>query len=284
MRSLLNSLIIGFCFLFFLSPAPAQPAMYPWLQDDAVLLTLGDRISPPKGFEREEVRPASFDFWLQCFPVKSGNPPVMLFDGGKKGNQSAHHLVLDLDVGNKDLQQCADSVIRLWAEYLYFTGQYNRIHFNFTSGDRADFTRWAEGYRPVVQGSKVSWVQKGDKGNSYEQFRAYLENVMMYAGSASLSKEMIPVEDMEDIRAGDVFIQGGFPGHAVIVMDTAVHPKTGEKVFLLAQGFMPAQDMHVLKNLNHPEISPWYKTNFGQILSTPEWDFAKTDLKRFPPQ
>jgi hypothetical protein len=258
--------------------------MYPWLHDDAVLLTLGDRVAPPKGFERKEVRPASFDFWLQCFPVKPGNPPVMLFDGGKKGNQLAHHLVLDLDVGTKDLQQCADSVIRLWGEYLYFTGQYNRIHFIFTSGDRADFIRWAEGYRPVVQGSKVSWVQKGDKGKSYEQFRAYLENVMMYAGSASLSKEMIPVEDIADIRAGDVFIQGGFPGHAVMVMDTAVHPKTGEKVFLLAQGFMPAQDMHVLKNLNNPELSPWYKTDFGQVLSTPEWDFAKTDLKRFPPK
>ena len=262
----------------------AGPSMFPWVQEDAKFLVLADYISPPPGFERKEVRPDSFDFWLQSLPVKKGSPPVRLFDGRLKGNQNAHCAVLDLDVGGKDLQQCADSVIRLRAEYLFFTKQFHRIHFNFTSGDTASFTQWADGFRPVVQGSRVSWVQKGEKGLSYSQFRSYLENVMMYAGTASLSKELEPVDDMEDIRAGDVFIQGGFPGHAVIVMDTAFNAQTGKKVFLIAQGFMPAQDMHILKNLNAPDLSPWYGTDFGDTLSTPEWDFEKRQLMRFPRQ
>ena len=64
--------------------------------------------------------------------------------------------------------------------------------------------------------------------------------VFSYAGTASLSRELAPV-NYQDMKIGDVFIQGGHPGHAVIVVDIAVHPKTKKKVFLLAQSYMPAQ-------------------------------------------
>ena len=60
------------------------------------------------------------------------------------------------------------------------------------------------------------------------------------------------------MRIGDVFIIGGSPGHAVIVVDMAVNPETHEKVFLLAQSYMPAQQIQLLKNNNDPDLSPWY--------------------------
>lgn len=31
----------------------------------------------------------------------------------------------------------------------------------------------------------------------------------------------------------------------------------GEKIYLLAQGFMPAQDIHVLVNFVDTDLSPW---------------------------
>jgi hypothetical protein len=97
----------------------------------------------------------------------------------------------------------------------------------------------------------------------------------------SLSKELQSVDDLQSVEAGDVFIIGGSPGHAVTVMDIAVN-KSGEKVFMLSQSYMPAQDIHVLKNLNNLNISPWYKVkDIKDVLDTPEYTFEPNNLMRF---
>ncbi len=105
-------------------------------------------------------------------------------------------------------------------------------------------------------------------------------SIFSYAGTASLSKELKPVQ-VEDMQIGDVFIRGGFPGHAVIVVDMAENVQTGEKLFMLAQSYMPAQDFHILVNPTDTGLSPWYNTNIGEELITPEWRFYKGELMRF---
>ncbi|HET6767849.1 MAG TPA: DUF4846 domain-containing protein, partial [Chitinophagaceae bacterium] len=55
----------------------------------------------------------------------------------------------------------------------------------------------------------------------------------------------------------------------------------GKKIFLLAQGYMPAQDMHVLKNYADPNLSPWYALSAIYPLYTPEWQFNNGSLKRW---
>jgi hypothetical protein len=92
---------------------------------------------------------------------------------------------------------------------------------------------------------------------------------------------MKPVDDISEMQIGDVFIKGGFPGHAVIVVDLAEDEGSGKKVFLLAQSFTPAQEMHILKNPNDETMSPWYPLDFGERLFTPEWTFQRNDLHRF---
>lgn len=241
---------------------------------------LQDRIGPPSGYQRVAVISGSFAEWLRNLPLKPGRPPVYLYNGQKKQNQEAHYAVVDLDVGNRDLQQCADAVMRLRAEYLYSTQQYDQIHFRFTSGDNCTFNEWRKGARPIVHGNRVSWVMSAGADSSYPSFRKFLDVVFQYAGTSSLSQELSPIS-VGRMQIGDVFVQGGFPGHAVLIVDLAENPTTGHKVFLLTQSYMPAQEIHVLRNPNDLNLSPWYNLDFGDTLVTPEWTFSSTHLKRF---
>ncbi len=255
-------------------------AQYPWIESYDPAQSIAARIQPPPGFHRVESVADSYACWLRHLPLKGGRPPVYTYNGLLKVNQDAHHAVIDLDVGERDLQQCADAIIRLRAEYLFAGGKPNRIHFNFTSGDRADFAKWATGHRPIVRQRKVTWQRSAKPDSSYASLRKYLYTVFTYAGTRSLADETHPVSDMLNMQIGDAFIQAGSPGHAVLVVDIAVHPITGKKVFLLAQSFMPAQQMHILRNNADPGLSPWYDTDFGEILDTPEWSFARVFLRR----
>lgn len=241
--------------------------------------TVQERILPPAGFQRIEVAENSFGNYLRNLPLKPHGSKVFYYDGREKSRR-VHEAVIDLDVGKRDLQQCADAVIRLRAEYLYHQGLYEEIHFNFTNGFSAEYYKWMEGYRIAVEGNNVRWISSTDFSNTYENFRKYLDLVFAYAGTLSLEKELKTVS-IDNMEIGDVFIQGGSPGHCVIVVDMAINEETKEKLFLLAQSYMPAQDIHILKNPEDEEISPWYSLNFGEVLLTPEWRFNRDDLRRF---
>ena len=250
------------------------PPGYGWL-DGAPVDTIEKRFSPPDGFTRDTAEPDSFAAWLRGLPLKPPGSPVRLYDGRLKGRQDVHAAVVDIDVGKRDLQQCADAVMRLRSEYLWASGHADDIAFHFTSGDLASWSRWRAGWRPVVAGSKVTWTKRAASDASRDTYHGYLDIVFNYAGTASLEKEL-----RRDTRVdpGDVFFRGGFPGHAVIVLDVAVAPD-GQRAFLLGQSYMPAQEIHVLKNPRDPAMSPWYVAPFSGSLVTPEWVFEAGELR-----
>ncbi len=276
-----------FLLIFVLTACGQQPAEQPTSlsenQSDTSrsAFTPGDSISsrfqPPDGFERLPAQPGTFAFYLRNLPLKPAGSPVHLFDGRKKSRQDVHAAVIDMDTGDRDLQQCADAIMRLRAEFLFGEKRYSDIRFNFTNGFPAEYSKWREGQRITVNGNRCAWRNTGRPSTGYEDFRKYLVQVFTYAGTLSLSKELSS-KSIEKLEIGDVFIQGGSPGHAVIVVDVAQHKNTGEKVFLLAQSYMPAQEIHVLKNPKDPALSPWYRVDFGETLETPEWRFSKADL------
>lgn len=244
--------------------------------------TIESRMAPPGEYIREACINGSFAAYLRNLPLLPEGSKVLLYNGQPKRNQAAAFAVVDMEIGKSDLQQCADAIMRLRAEYLWAQKRYGEIKFNFTNGFPVEYKKWAEGNRIKVNGNKTNWYAAGSADYSYKTFRNYLNMVFMYAGTASLSKELVKVPYVS-LQAGDVFIQGGSPGHAIIVIDVAVNPKTGKKVFLLAQSYMPAQQTHVLVNPNNRVLSPWYElsaTDEGYIV-TPEWTFQKKDLKRF---
>ena len=242
--------------------------------------TLSARFAPPEGAKRVKMDTSSFAAYLRNLPLKPHGAKVHYFDGREKRNTYVHAAVIDMDVGDRDLQQCADAIIRLRAEYLFQRKTYSEIHFNFTNGFKADYQKWRAGQRIKVDGNSVSWIPGSKEDGSYKSFRSYLNMVFAYAGTQSMEKELKPVE-LDSIEIGDIFIQGGSPGHAIIVVDMAIDEETEERFFLLAQSYMPAQEMHILNNPQNKALSPWYSNKLQGRLVTPEWMFDKGDLKRF---
>jgi len=254
---------------------------FPWLTPpEDGYQTIRD-IPVPDGFTRVEQPDGSFGAWLRTLPLKPEGAQVHLFDGSLKANKSAHYRVIDIDVGARDLQQCADAVMRLRAEYFFSLREWDSIAFDFTNGDRVEYAMWRDGIQPGVAGADVMWLDTQKPDTTYAGFRQYLDAIFMYAGSYSLERELKPVASMGDIQPGDVFIQGGFPGHAIVVVDVARRASDSTAAFIVAQGFTPAQEFHVLRNNVNTEIDPWYIAGSGDRLKTPEWTFDWTDLRRF---
>jgi hypothetical protein len=244
--------------------------------------TIAERFPPPAGFKRTVFPEGSFQAWLQALPLKDGCPRIRLYNGSELAYRDWHCAIVDMDIGDRDLQQCADTIIRLRAEYLWKMKRYNDLHFNFTSGDVSGWLKWRDGFRPSVRGNKVKFVKTAKYDESYSNFRRWMENVFYYAGTISISRDFPKLKDAAAIRPGDFFVEAGSPGHAVIIVDVAVNETTGGKIMLLAQGFMPAQEMHILKNPGSDDLSPWYLVNFGPVLETPQWNFNAEHLRRMP--
>jgi len=213
-------------------------------------------IPPPDGYTILSEQKTSFGNYLQQLPLKK-DPMVYLFNGDKKKNQAAQFAVINISVGKENLQQCADAVMRLWAEYWWERGEAGNIFFKDNNGKK---------YKTTNNVSRT-------------QFDRFLSSVFGMCGSYSLSQQLKTVP-FKEMKIGDVLIRGGFPGHAVIVVNMAENKLSKKRVYMLAQSYMPAQDIHILRNYLQPEI-PWYNLNDESIIYTPEYVFKNVELKRF---
>ncbi len=251
---------VHFCFLLAcLSGCDSGPGNPSSLinNENTITAKLVSDIPLPPGFERIPTENGTFSAYLRNIGLKDSKT-VYLFNGKPKQNQEAQYALLNISVGNRDLQQCADAVMRLRAEYFFSLNQFDKIIFYDNDKSAYQFTS------PYTRSN----------------FDKYLERVFGMCGSASLSKQLKAVNDFNDIQPGDVLIRGGFPGHAVMVMDMAINA-AGEKLYMIAQSYMPAQDIHVLKNPAKEDLSPWYYVNSDHVIQTPEYTFTKDELKRW---
>lgn len=243
--------------------------------------TVETRFNPPAGYTRTVEAADTWGSFLRQSKLKPDGAMVHFYNGEVKNNPGIYAAVLTWDVGTKDLQQCADAVMRQRAEYWFSRNMPGKIHFKLTNGFQAGFSSWADGYRLSVKDNQTDWVKKAAPSSDHASLRQYLDVVYAYASTLSLSKEMISVPYTE-MKIGDVLIIGGSPGHVVTVMDMAVN-KAGKKVFLLSQSYMPAQEIHILHNPLKGEISPWYELDEkSSVVLTPQWRFTTDQLKRFP--
>ena len=261
------------------SKPPLQRRSKTHLQTSNRYVSVGD-IPVPRGYERAVVAEASFGEWLRKIKLKSDSR-IFLYNGQPRGNQSTHFAVLDMPVGEKDLQQCADAILRLRTEYFFSHHYLDSIHFRATDGTELSFAKWLKGERyQQKENHLVPYHINVSTNNQRMQLEKFLEVVFNFYGTMSLSKDTKPVKEFNDLGIGDIFIRAGSPGHAMIVLDVAVN-SDGQKIFMLAQGLMPAQSIHIVKNPMDYKMSPWYKVNANHQVSTPDWVFYCNQIHRW---
>lgn len=251
------------------------------LKIDTTKQTIRTRFQPPKGFSWVAESPQSFGDFLINFPLYPQNFPVRDFRKIPIEKQFNHVAVLKIDVGDRNLQQCADAWIRLYAEYLFANKKFDQIGFHFTSGQFLSWKDYEKGIRTIEIKDRVKFVKSEKFDSSYSNFRNYLNLVFNYAGTISLDKESNLITKNEDIKTGDFLIKPGSPGHSVIIVGVAKN-NLGKKLYLLAESYMPAQDIHILINPTNKKISPWYELDVNSPKTiTAKYIFIPTSIKRF---
>jgi hypothetical protein len=215
---------------------------------------------------------SQWQLFLQRLPLKNG--PIRQYNGELAVGQNKHYALVNYEVGTRDLQQCADFLMRLRAEYLFANKRFDEICFSFSDGQKYSFNAFLSGLKPVVSGNKVILKQGGTTETNYASFRKYLDIVYTYAGTVSLNKDLVAASDL---TIGTVIITPGTPGHCMIVVDETV--LDGKKKFKLAESYMPAQTPYILKNGS--DGSPWHSLEKGKPITTASFDFQRYNLKKF---
>ncbi len=263
-----------------LSPEQAYPWL-PTMQDRPATVSLEVALPTPAGWNRLGAEEGTLSMWLRHLPVRADRSSVQTWDGRTIRAPAA--AVVAMDVGERDLQQCADTAIRLLSEYRWVAGTAESLAWTFTSGDRTAWADWRDGEGFVVSGATVERVRGAARPDSHASFRGWLDLVFTYAGTRSLARELAAVQG--PLEPGDVFVSPGSPGHAVVILDIAEHPD-GRRAALLGQGFMPAQELHVLdgRGVSTDVIGgSWFvlPEAADALIDTPSWaPFARRDARR----
>ena len=225
-------------------------------------------------FPKEIKDTNSWEYFLQHLPETKG--PILDYKGQPVSYQAKHFSIINYDVGTRDLQQCADALIRLRAEFLFAKKRFSEIGFHFTSGDFYSFDDYCNGKRPVPKGADVVFISSSPNPKDAKSLRKYLDIVYTYAGTISLAKEL---RNTQVFAIGTVVITPGSPGHCFIVADEAIL-SSGQKLYKLVEGYTPAQSIYVLINTGDPSLGYWHHLKEGTI-TTASYEFNSYKLKSF---
>jgi hypothetical protein len=268
------------------SAGGVTPFAPPWTPPYVADGTVASRIAPPKGFHRLPAAPGTFAAFLRALPVAPAGTPVKSYSGAEilASNDPRLAAVLNIDIGAGDLQQCADSIERMHAEWRWSIGR-SDVTYPSASGTALGFNDWKKGVRWAPKGMGLERSTGAKPDDSYASYRRYLAFVFAWSNTVALERlgagsgtesSKVRVEK-SDLRGGDFFVMGGNPGHAVLIVDVVEDDQRHRRA-LIGQGYMPAQNFHIVR----PEgsDSPWFSLD-GDAVATPFWKpFPMTSARR----
>lgn len=229
--------------------------------------TIRTRYKEPEDFKRVSVAPGSFEEFLQNLPLKPIDTLPKLYNGEiKQDSLMGFSSVVDMDIDSIDIQHSHESIIRLRAEYLYKTKQFDKISFIVKGNIPLDFNRWLQGYRIEASGNnlKLKKINQEIKMNQ-ENFRAYLRDVFYYTDAESFRKNLRLIKDDDnnnEFGIGTIIMSNHAPYYTVIVVDmiemTETHPYgySEEPGVLVATGNSPAQEIAIVRGYDWLGIFP----------------------------
>lgn len=261
--------------------------------------TIATRFKVPEGFERVEVPEGSFAEFLRNLPLKADGAQLHYIDSNGSPSSlvpetiynvpPAHAAILDIKMIN-DSEQCADTVMHLYAEYLFEQGRYSEMKYKTVNGDTIDFVRYMNGYRykyNTDRNKRWTWNSDNYTDATRTVFKIWMRAIFASASTYSMDKYDLEPVSVTDMQIGDMFIQPKTAtittGHVVLICDMIKNPTTGEVRFMTLQGSMPALEAHVMLNAAEREYSPWQNTRFegGKFTSATFWSCDVTKLSRF---
>ena len=215
-------------------------------------------IPAPVGFKR--VKANDYSEFLRSLPMKKHGSMVRLYTGGKARLQFLSLGVIDLPLLSNS-EQCADVTMRIRAEYLWKSEQYDRIDFKDVNGQRHPY----------------------NGGSSRDAFEKYLKATYDRSNTESVYKETLQ-RSFGEVQPGDVFVypsrRKGAYGHAVLVADVAKN-RSGRIAVLCVEGNTPAREAHVLRNLKRP-WSAWFVLNGNEdVIHLTPFKFYKGELRHY---
>ncbi|MDR2359171.1 MAG: DUF4846 domain-containing protein [Prevotellaceae bacterium] len=227
--------------------------------------TVAARFGVPSGYHRTDTAPATFAFFLQRLPLLPPKTPVKFYDG-VPNTASRPAAVIDMETGDKNLQQNVQTAIRLWAEYLFEQQRFADIHFHINNGELIPYEQWAQGMKLVIN-RKAYWTKTPSNPRLYQTFRRYLNFIFTNSDFQTLLQDL-ELSAATNIAPGDILVSGDDTGNDVVmVLDAAVHQETGETLVLLVSGGNPAQSIQVLQNTGENKTSDaWFPVNNDGVL------------------
>jgi hypothetical protein len=224
----------------------------------------------------------SWTEWLRLLPLAAPGTPVRNYRGEIVVPGDDEHLaaVVAMDLGTQNVQQGADVVLRLHAEWRWWVKDLRMLYLSDAKVE-LPLQKWVAGERLVAREGKPTWIRQAEPKPKldYADFRAYLDSVFTWSDSEALLADSVPLAP-ESLEPGAFFLHEGPPAEVLIVLDVAASP-AGKRAMLLAQGLNPAEDIHVIRP---NRTSLWFPVRTDQPVRVPRAKaYSWKELRRLKP-